>query len=580
MQSERQLEQQLNSIDHKSYPAYKSLRGAYRFDGYTFVIDHVQGDPFAAPSQVHVSVDAKQAGFPLEYVKNDVTRTALADHLTRVFAREVDRYTFKAKGSGKSGLISVTHCGQEVLKRTACEVREDRITARFSIGFPANGRTINARELHKILFEYLPECVRRSFYYKNLDAKSVKAAIELAEDQEALRKELRARKLVAFVADGAILPRESGVSQKPMKDSVAFHSPESLRVTIALPHRGEITGMGVPEGITLIVGGGYHGKSTLLQALQLGVYNHIAGDGRAFVIADETALKLRAEDGRFIKDVDISMFINDLPNHKDTHRFSTEDASGSTSQAAGIVEGMESKSRLFLLDEDTSATNFMVRDAFMQKVVSPDKEPITPFLSRARDLYEKAGISTILVAGSSGAFFHIADTVIQMDSYVPLDITDKAKELCREYPVQQEAAHAYVMPESHRVMTIDKNGATKRRDYRSGRVRNDEPERLKLKILGKEGFALGRQNVELRYLEQIVDTEQTAALGILLKYVVEHEVDGQKTVSDIAEDLMQKIAEQGLGFTCGREEISGGYAIPRAQEIYACLNRYRRSASV
>lgn len=580
MQSERQLEQQLNSIDHKSYPAYKSLRGAYRFDGYTFVIDHVQGDPFAAPSQVHVSVDAKQAGFPLEYVKNDVTRTALADHLTRVFAREVDRYTFKAKGSGKSGLISVTHCGQEVLKRTACEVREDGITARFSIGFPANGRTINARELHKILFEYLPECVRRSFYYKNLDAKSVKAAIELAEDQQALRKELRARKLVAFVADGAILPRESGVSQKPMKDSVAFHSPESLRVTIALPHRGEITGMGVPEGITLIVGGGYHGKSTLLQALQLGVYNHIAGDGRAFVIADETALKLRAEDGRFIKDVDISMFINDLPNHKDTHRFSTEDASGSTSQAAGIVEGMESKSRLFLLDEDTSATNFMVRDAFMQKVVSPDKEPITPFLSRARDLYEKAGISTILVAGSSGAFFHIADTVIQMDSYVPLDITDKAKELCREYPVQQEAAHAYVMPESYRVMTIDKNGATKRRDYRSGRVRNDEPERLKLKILGKEGFALGRQNVELRYLEQIVDTEQTAALGILLKYVVEHEVDGQKTVSDIAEDLMQKIAEQGLGFTCGREEISGGYAIPRAQEIYACLNRYRRSASV
>lgn len=576
MQSERQLEQQLNSIDHKSYPAYKSLRGAYRFDGYTFVIDHVQGDPFASPSQVHVFVSAKQAGFPQEDVKDDVTRTALADHLTRVFAREVDHYTFKAKGSGKSGQISVTHCGQEVLKRTACKVTEDGIIARFAIGFPANGRTINARELHKILFEYLPECVRRSFYYKNLDAKGVRAAIELAEDQQALRGELRVRKLVAFVADGAILPRESGVSQKPMKNSVTFHSPDSLRVTITLPHKGEVTGMGVPEGITLIVGGGYHGKSTLLQALQLGVYNHIAGDGREFVIADETALKLRAEDGRFIRDVDISMFINDLPNHKDTHRFSTEDASGSTSQAAGIVEGMESKSRLFLLDEDTSATNFMVRDAFMQKVVSPDKEPITPFLSRARDLYEKAGISTILVAGSSGAFFHIADTVIQMDSYVPLDITDKAKALCKEYPMQQEAAHAFAMPESNRVMTIDKNGATKRRDYRSGRVKSDEPERLKLKFLGKEGFALGRQNVELRYIEQIVDTEQTAALGILLKYVVEHEVDGQKTVSGIVDDLMRKIAAQGLEFTCGRDGISGGYAIPREQEIYACLNRYRR----
>lgn len=578
MQSAVELEQQLRSIDHKSYPAYKSLRGAYRFDGHEFYIDHVQGDPFAAPSQVHVFVRAQQAGFPQEYGKDDVTRTALADHLMRVFAREVDRYTFKAKGSGKSGLISVTHCGQEVLKRTACEVTDAGITARFAIGFPANGRTINARKLHKILFEYLPECVRHSFYYKSLDAKSVRASIELAEDQQALRSELRARKLVAFVVDGAILPRESGVSARPMKNGVAFASPESLRVTIRLPHRGNITGMGVPEGITLIVGGGYHGKSTLLQALQLGVYNHIAGDGREFVITDESALKLRAEDGRFIQDVDISMFINDLPNHKDTHCFSTEDASGSTSQAAGIVEGMESESRLFLLDEDTSATNFMVRDAFMQQVVSPDKEPITPFLSRARDLYEKAGISTILVAGSSGAFFHIADTVIQMDSYIPIDITAKAKKLCSQYPIGQERAHAFAMPQCRRIMTVDKNGATRRRDYRSGNVRTDEPERLKLKIMGKEGFALGRQNVDLRYIEQIVDQEQTAALGMLLKHVVEHEVDGNKNVSDVVDDLMEKISRKGLAFLSTGGEISGGFAIPRKQEIYACLNRYRRAA--
>lgn len=577
MQSEKELEQQLLRIDHKSYPAYKALRGAYRFDGYEFYIDHVQGDPFAAPSQVHVFVNRKQAGFPETYQKDAVTRTALADHLTRVFAREVDRFTFKAKGSGKRGLISVTHCGQEVLNRTACEVTDAGITARFAIGFPANGRTINARELHKILFEYLPECVKRAFCYKNLEASKVQAAVELAEDQQALREWIRAHHMVAFVADSAVLPRESGVSARPMKGGVAFWSPESLRVKVVLPHRGEITGMGIPEGITLIVGGGYHGKSTLLQALQLGVYNHIAGDGREFVITDETALKLRAEDGRFIKDVDISMFINDLPNHKDTHRFSTEDASGSTSQAAGIVEGMESGSRVFLLDEDTSATNFMVRDAFMQKVVSPDKEPITPFLSRARDLYEKADISTILVAGSSGAFFHIADTVIQMDSYVPIDITKKAKALCKEYPVQQEAAHAFAMPQSDRIMTIDQNGATRRRDYRSGRVRTDEPERLKLKFMGKEGFALGRQNVDLRYIEQIVDAEQTASLGLLLKYVVEHEVDGQNNITEIVRTLMEKIHRNGLNFTCGREEIPGGYAIPREQEIYACLNRYRRN---
>ena len=577
MQSSRELQNQLRSIDHKSYPAYKALRGSYQFDGYQLNIDHVQGDPFAAPSHVSVFVPASVAAFPEYAVKNELTRHALSDFLARQFAKQVNQYTFKAKGSGKSGLISVTQCGQEVLYRTACEVTNKGITARFAVGFPANGRTINAKELEKILFEYLPVCVTQAFSYKNLNAKAVQAAIELAEDQDYIRKQLDTMGLVAFVADHAVLPRESGISSKPMKNSVEFESPESLRVSMELPHKGTITGMGIPKGITLIVGGGYHGKSTLLTALELGVYNHIAGDGREYVITDESALKMRSEDGRFIKDVDISMFINDLPNKKDTRCFSTEDASGSTSQAAGIIEGMEAGSRVFLLDEDTSATNFMVRDAFMQRVVSPDKEPITPFLSRARALYEQAGISTILVAGSSGAFFHIADTVIQMDNYRPVDITEKAKALCASFPISEEMPTPFSMPQSHRIMTKDANGATRRRDYRTGAVKKDEPERLKVKVMGRDGFALGKQNVDLRYIEQLIDTEQTAALGIMLKYAVEKLIDGKRTLSDIAEYMITQMQKKGLSFFAEGSYIPGGYAMPRPQEIYACLNRYRRA---
>ena len=577
MQSSRELQNQLRSIDHKSYPAYKALRGSYQFDGYQLNIDHVQGDPFAAPSHVSVFVPASVAAFPEYAVKNELTRQALSDFLARQFAKQVNQYTFKAKGSGKSGLISVTQCGQEVLYRTACEVTNKGITARFAVGFPANGRTINAKELEKILFEYLPVCVTQAFSYKNLNAKAVQAAIELAEDQDYIRKQLDTMGLVAFVADHAVLPRESGISSKPMKNSVEFESPESLRVSMELPHKGTITGMGIPKGITLIVGGGYHGKSTLLTALELGVYNHIAGDGREYVITDESALKMRSEDGRFIKDVDISMFINDLPNKKDTRCFSTEDASGSTSQAAGIIEGMEAGSRVFLLDEDTSATNFMVRDAFMQRVVSPDKEPITPFLSRARALYEQAGISTILVAGSSGAFFHIADTVIQMDNYRPVDITEKAKALCASFPISEETPTPFSMPQSHRIMTKDANGATRRRDYRTGAVKKDEPERLKVKVMGRDGFALGKQNVDLRYIEQLIDTEQTAALGIMLKYAVEKLIDGKRTLSDIAEYMITQMQKKGLSFFAEGSYIPGGYAMPRPQEIYACLNRYRRA---
>ena len=575
MQSYNDLQSQLKTIDHKSYPLYKSLRGSYQFPKYILSIDHVQGDPFAAPSDVRVTVDAKAAGFPAFAMKDKLTRTALADELLRNFAAKVNQFNFKAKGSGKSGLISVTHCGQEVLRRTACEISEKEITARFAVGFPANGRTINAKELEKILFEYLPQCVEQSFYYKNLNAQKVKEVVELAEDQQAIREKLPELGLAAFVADDSVLPRESGISSKTMKQSVKFVSPETLRVTLELPHHGKVTGMGIPKGITLIVGGGYHGKSTLLNALELGVYNHIAGDGREYVIADETAQKLRSEDGRFIKNVDISMFINDLPNGSDTKDFSTADASGSTSQAAGIVEAIEAGSRLLLLDEDTSATNFMVRDAFMQKVVSPDKEPITPFLSRARDLYEKAGISTILVAGSSGAFFHIADTVIQMDQYEPVDITEKAKELCGQFPIAQETAKPFVLPDSHRVMEKYKNGAVKRRDYRSGEVKKGEPECLKVKTLGVDGFMLGKQNVDLRYIEQLIDSEQTAALGLLLKYTVEHLVDGKRTISETAQWLEQKLEQEGMVFAAEHGVISGGYAIPRIQEIYSCLNRYR-----
>lgn len=570
MQQSTDLQNLLHSVHRKSYPAYKSLRGSYQFDHYILSIDHVQGDPFASPSHISVRISHKTAGFPREYYSDHVTRITLSDYLTRQFEKQVSHYTFRAKGSGKSGLISVSHCGQEILERTACEITEKGITARFFIGFPANGRTINATELEKILFDFLPVCVQKAFLYRNIDHKELEQTIFLAEDQTYIRSQLAKRNLVAFVADGSILPRESGISSRPMKGSIPFTSSESLRVTMDLPHKGKISGMGIPEGITLIVGGGYHGKSTLLNALELGVYNHISGDGREYVITAETALKLRSEDGRFIKDVDISLFISDLPNKKDTRCFSTEDASGSTSQAAGIIEGMEAGSKVFLLDEDTSATNFMVRDAFMQEVIAREKEPITPFLERAEDLYKKAGISTILVAGSSGAFFHIADTIIQMDSYHPVDISEKVQQLCRKYPLNPVKAPEFNFPESHRIMQ-KQTPSIRSHGRNAGR-----PEQFKIKVHGKDGFLIGKQDVNLRYIEQLIDTEQTAALGLLLKYTIEKLADGTRTIDDIVKYLADQLKHKGLSFLSEGSYIPCGYAMPRIQEIYSCFNRYRR----
>jgi predicted ABC-class ATPase len=563
MQSAAELKQLLDRIDHRGYPAYKDTKGQYQFQGYVFSIDHVQGDPFASPSKVSVQVKGSTAGFPEELYKGRHQRAALQDEMTRQFYRAIQKYAFRAKGSGKSGLISVSKCGQEVLERTACEInpKNGDVKLRFEVGFPANGRTINARELEKIVFGFLPECVEQSLFYKNCDKKRVRSIIDLAEDQQYIRDELEKNDLIAFVANGAILPRESGVSDKPMKGAVRFQSPKEMEVTMKLPHKGEISGMGIRRGITLIVGGGYHGKSTLLKALELGVYNHIKGDGREYVITKDDAMKIRAEDGRSIKKTDISMFINDLPNGKDTREFYTEDASGSTSQAANVIESMEAGASVMLIDEDTSATNFMIRDELMQRVIHRDMEPITPFIDRILELYQVYGISTVIVAGSSGAYFHIADTIIQMDRYEPKEITKLAKETAKDFPA----------------MSGMENPAEKPVFIRCPRQgRGFKPnDRIKMKTMGKEMVQLNRENIDLRYVEQLADTEQVSALGYCVRYAEKHLFQGKDSIQNVVDKLEEKICREGLSSLCESNASVANLAMPRRQEIFACLNRYR-----
>ncbi|MBE5869448.1 MAG: isopentenyl-diphosphate delta-isomerase [Lachnospiraceae bacterium] len=566
MKTASNLRSKLREIDHKGYPAYKDLRGEYDFGEYVLSIDHVQGDPFAAPSRLSVRVDRARAGFPEQYYKKHVNRVTLQDHLTRLFAGQVQGGTFQAKGSGKSGLLSVSHCGQQVLERTACKVSDGAVTIRFEAGFPANGRTINAGELEKMLFQILPGCVQKSLFYKNIDQKALSRAIELCEDQQYIREHLEEAGLCAFIANGSILPRQSGISEKPMKGAVAFRSPASMEVTMDLPHRGPISGMGIRKGITLFVGGGYHGKSTVLQALQDGVYNHVFGDGRELVITDESAFKLRAEDGRSVVNVDISPFIDHLPNGKDTRHFSTEDASGSTSQAANLMESIESGSRLLLIDEDTSATNFMIRDELMQQVVAAGEEPITPFLQRVESLYDDLGISSIIVAGSSGAYFRVADSVIQMKEYVPLDITERAKRAAflgdgekQKGSLERDKFPAFTGSRIPRA-----NAALRGQD------------RLKIKSMGTSEILIDREMVELRYLEQLKDGEQAMALAQILCFVQTTMMDGKKTMGRIADLLEKQMDEKGLESLFERGDVRSSLARPRRQEIMACINRYRK----
>ena len=563
MQTAAELRSLLNRIDRRGYPAYKDTRGTYQFPNYILSIDHVQGDPFAAPSRLSILVKGRAAGFPPELYDRPHRRIALQDQLTRRFGAAAERFSFQAKGSGQSGLIAVSRCGQEVLERTACRLdpKSGDVLMRFEVGFPANGRTVNAGELGKILFDFLPKCAEQALFYQNLDRERLRAAVDLAEDQHCIREQLPGLGLCAFVANGSVLPRASGVSSKPMGDGVKFMSPKELEVTLDLPRGRRITGMGIRRGVTLIVGGGYHGKSTLLGALELGVYDHIAGDGREYVITDPSAVKIRAEDGRSIRKTDISLFISDLPNGKDTAAFETEDASGSTSQAANVIESIEAGTSLLLIDEDTSATNFMVRDELMQRVIRRDMEPITPFIERVRELYESYGVSTVLVAGSSGAYFHVADTVIQMDRYVPRDITALAKAEAGNFPIRVDPPKPAAPP------------CFDRRPQPSPSFSGGD--RIKIKTLPREGVMVNKEVIDLRYVEQLVDSEQLTALGYCVVYALRNLLDGRRDLRRVADELEAAIDRGTLAALCGDRSGVPGLARPRRQEILACLNRCR-----
>ena len=563
MQTAAELRSLLNRIDRRGYPAYKDTRGTYQFPNYILSIDHVQGDPFAAPSRLSILVKGRAAGFPPELYDRPHRRIALQDQLTRRFGAAAERFSFQAKGSGQSGLIAVSRCGQEVLERTACRLdpKSGDVLMRFEVGFPANGRTVNAGELGKILFDFLPKCAEQALFYQNIDRERLRAAVDLAEDQHCVREQLPGLGLCAFVANGSVLPRASGVSSKPMGDGVKFVSPKELEVTLDLPRGRRITGMGIRRGVTLIVGGGYHGKSTLLGALELGVYDHIAGDGREYVITDPSAVKIRAEDGRSIRKTDISLFISDLPNGKDTAAFETEDASGSTSQAANVIESIEAGTSLLLIDEDTSATNFMVRDELMQRVIRRDMEPITPFIERVRELYEEYGVSTVLVAGSSGAYFHVADTVIQMDRYVPRDITALAKAEAGNFPIRVDP------PKPAAPLCFD------RRPQPSPSFSGGD--RTKIKTLPREGVMVNKEVIDLRYVEQLVDSEQLTALGYCVVYALRNLLDGRRDLRRVTDELEAAIDRGTLAALCGDRSGVPGLARPRRQEILACLNRCR-----
>ncbi|MGW5641285.1 ABC-ATPase domain-containing protein [Saccharopolyspora sp. NPDC003752] len=543
---EQALRQELRAMHGASYGRYKSLGGRWSFGGFTLEVQRVQPDPFAPASRCEVRVDPAVAGFPEQLWSTPVRARALAGYLVRAVYRRLH-----------DSRLRVDAGRQEVLDRSACQIAGGAVVLRLGIDLPGRGRTIDGRQAEQALCDELPDAVEAALRWATADQRRLREFVDSIEDTDALRRMLPDLGLVAFVADGAMLPRRSGVDERPLTDGVPFAAPESLSVEVDLPNRGRVRGMGVPEGITLIVGGGFHGKSTLLRALEFGVYDHVPGDGRELVVCREDTVKVRAEDGRRVHRVDVSPFVGHLPTGADTTDFSTDNASGSTSQAASIVEAVEAGAKVLLVDEDTAATNLMIRDARMQALVAKESEPLTPFVDLIRPLHAAHGVSTVLVMGGSGDYMDVADQVLMLDAYHARDVTERARQLAAAPTGRRSEAGAFPQVR-HRVVD----------------PRSIPTERPKVRARGVDALTLGESTVELRGVEQVVDPAQVTGIGLALVSCARRGVlDGARTVAEVLDAFAADVAERGV--LAVDERYVGDFAVPRRFELAAALNRLR-----
>lgn len=557
------LKQKLSSLDKRDYGKYQKLVGSYDYPLFKLIIEQIPKDPYAPPHTGIYRIQVKRNDERIINMKftSKIQKVAFTDFLTRCFFKESKKFCKGIRGTGHSGLITINEPGQCILERSSVVVTDEIIELRCFLGMSANGRIVTADIAEEMLFTELPKIVEESLLKENINQNALKKHIEVAEDSEYLRDKLDKLGLIAFIANGSILPRQSSDSDKPMSSekAITFKSPESLTFEIKLPNAGYIKGLGIKKGITLVTGGGYHGKSTLLSVLERGIYNHVPSDGREYCVSNIKTAKIRAYSGRYVVKTDISTFINNLPLNQDTTSFSTNNASGSTSQAANIVEAIEIGAEVLLMDEDTCATNFMIRDNKMQQLVDKKDEPITTFIDRVKQLYEQKGISTILVLGGVGEYFDVSDCVIQMLEYEPFDVTLKAHHITNKThtkrKVESDNSNITInerIPLSKSISAVNKHG--------------------KFSIFAKDVHRLnfGNQVVDITDLEQLIELSQTKALGYAIEYAKKY-MDDKTTLLEVVKHVASDIEENSLDVVS--DKISGHFARFRELELAFAINR-------
>lgn len=560
---------QLKKLDGKSFNSYqKLLEKAFSFDHFHLSFIHIQGSPGAFPASVcHLRLKIAHLGLTDDCLSNRPRRIATADYLLRAFRGGVITHARQNRGAHGSGSFQPLDLPPQVLERNVIKFDPEIVEIAFRISLPGSpDNRVLGRQATWMFSQELTGIVDTLKAWVAKTA-NLKKHCDVVEDMVVLQNQLARYGLIAYVGDGAILPRQSGVSQAPLKENaVAFYAPDQMAVEVNFINAGRQRGLGIRPGVNVLVGGGFHGKTTLLNALAKGVYPHIPGDGREKVVTHPDAVFVCAEDGRAVNGLDISCFIDKLPGKVDTKNFWTNNASGSTSEAAAIVETVLAGAKLLLIDEDSSATNFLIKDKNMRKLIPRD--PITPLFDRVRELHERFGVSTLIVIGGSSEYLGVAENVIAMQNYLPVCMTDQVRLLA--LPEPEKPVNPLMLSDQRRMQANNFNPS-----YRSRRLKKTLSVRIKPLRLQEKVLEYGNEQLDLTKLIALVDPDQVLAVGYALWLARKKFKDRSLSPSDLAGAVHRLIEKEGLAILSQSDKRPVFFALPRRLELAGAINRLR-----
>ncbi len=544
------------ALDKGAERDVRIIAGSYAFEDFVLIIDHIPDNPEKQPSRIRVNMPLKNAKFPFDVFNTKSREIAARDFIARHFAFKAERYSLSSK-SGKSGKISIDRQSLELLETNSVVVGDDSIEIRFIIDLPVKKWKVHSQTAVELLTKKVPGIVRECLIFENIDAEKLACWVETNEDADTLRNELAEKGLVAFIADGSILTRHLPEDSKKI---VPLKSPEELSVTFDLPNRGKVHGMGIPAGITLITGGCSHGKSTLLRAIELGVYNHINGDGRELAVTVPDAVGIRVEEGRRVENVDISPLIGQISEKISTKHFYARSAFPATSFAANIMETLEVGTSLMLFDDETIVSGFVGRDARFQTLIPDEEEVLTPLIDFLPMLRDEHGISSIIVGGS-GDFFDIADTVIAMRNFVAYSVTDEVQCIARENPsgrIRKNNVH-FTFPPGRCPIATSLEPLKTDKTY-------------PVKTLTRGYVQYGDEYIDVSKVTQFVNQSQSRAIarGIAMARRL---MDGSKSLGEVVNKVIDRVKNVGLDTLSNR--YMGDLASFRAYELAAAINRMK-----